>query len=166
MISALSVQVVLNFGRRIAAAISSGSCIIPPKRFWTPSWTALIRGRHILEDVSSLLSFACNWKTTGRSHPMCVLVSDWRMFKAFTTGFITVQYSVRKTISAGLNLYSIKKKHVTFNKFPAGIGVECVAKYGNVFWQFYTSMKKERNKQSNFNHCFSFVSNLRNNIFF
>lgn len=37
MISPLSVQVFLNFGRRIEAAISSGSCIIPPKRFWTPS---------------------------------------------------------------------------------------------------------------------------------
>lgn len=58
----------------------------------TPDWMALMSVRYILEDVSSLMSFSWSWKITGRSHPMCVLVSDWMGFKACTTGFITVHY--------------------------------------------------------------------------
>lgn len=116
MISAFSVQPVLNFGKRIAAEISSGSSIIPPKRFWRPCWIALMSGRHILVDASCLLSFDCNSKITGSSHPKCVLVSDWRMFKAFTTGLITEQNSFRKAISAWLNLCKINKTHKTVNK--------------------------------------------------
>lgn len=102
-----SVQPVLNFGRRIAAEIDTGSSIIAPKRFWTPCWIALTSGRHILVDASCLLSFDCNSKITGRSQPKCVLVSDWRMFKAFTTGLLTQQNSVRKAISAWVNLWKV-----------------------------------------------------------
>lgn len=131
MVSAFSVQPVLNFGRRIAAEISSGSSIITPKRFWTPCWIALISGRDILVDSSCLLSFDCHSKITGSSHPKCALVSDWRMFKAFTTGLITEQNSLRKAISAWLNLCKINKTHKTV-KFLTGmiwIMQPCQTKY-------------------------------------
>ncbi len=43
------------------------------------------------------------------TRPVCL------MFIAFTTGFITVQYSVRKTISAGLSPYNIKNSQPLTN---------------------------------------------------
>lgn len=47
---------------------------------------------------------------------MCVLVSDCRIFKAFTKGVITFRYSVRKAISAELNLYEIRANEYHFSR--------------------------------------------------
>ncbi len=93
---------------RIAAAISSQSYIIPPKCLWRPSWMALMRGRQTLVEAFRVSVVA------GRSLEAaipCVFTSDWRMVKSF----ITVQYSSKNAISAGLSLYDIKHTLMLFS---------------------------------------------------
>lgn len=55
------IQDVLNLGRSIAAAISTGSFKTSPKRFFIPVCRAWTRGVHILQDDSSLFSVSRNW---------------------------------------------------------------------------------------------------------
>jgi len=107
MIWVSDVHEVLNLGKRMAAAVSSGSSIISPNLFWSPSSNACSSGKHNLLEASILLSFALSWNTVGSKHPMWVLLSDCRTVSVDVTGFITATYSERKAISAGFNLKDI-----------------------------------------------------------
>lgn len=49
-----------------------------------------------------------------------------------------------KAISAGLSLHDRRQVYTTFSEFPAGISVECVTKYGNVFIRIFICMEKQR----------------------
>lgn len=111
MVSSSRVQWVRNFGSKMAAATSSGSSIMGPKRSSIPNWRALTRGLQYVSGSFTLSSFIFSCLIVGRSHPICTLVSACKMFVAWATGFITTANSDRNASSAGLNLW--RQEHET-----------------------------------------------------
>ena len=69
------VQQVLNLGTRMAAAISSGSASIPPKRFSRAERSAAIKGSQNLEATCRCWSLVHSRIMVGSNHPIYTLMS-------------------------------------------------------------------------------------------
>lgn len=80
------VQRVLNLGTRMAAAISSGSASISPKRRSSPARRAFTKGPQYLEVVWRLWSLDLSSVMVGTSQPSCTLASPWRRLTALQLG--------------------------------------------------------------------------------
>ena len=107
------VQRVLNLGTRMAAAISSGSASISPKRCSSPARRAFTKGPQYLEVVWRLWSLDLSSVMVGTSQPSCTLASPWRRLTAFATWLMVFAYSVRNAILAGVNLSNTQTQRRT-----------------------------------------------------
>lgn len=113
-VAASFVHVVLNLGRRIAAAISSGSINMSSKRFFRPASKASANGLQCFSDNLAFSSLEVNMVMVGSSHPICTFVSACKMLMAWATGLMMAAYSDRNVISTGLNLWKNKQKITLF----------------------------------------------------
>lgn len=83
------VQVVRNFGRRIAAAINSGSPNMWPKRFFIPTCRTSTRGLQYFNGSLTLSSLVVSRLIVGSNHPIWIFASACKMLVAWETGLVT-----------------------------------------------------------------------------